>query len=274
MPELPEVETTVKGLRPYLSGKKIIHAELRRSDLRWPVPKELLPTLRGATVEVISRRAKYMLLALDNGHTMICHLGMSGSFRMEAGKPNQLKRHDHFLLQTEEGHWAIYHDPRRFGALLLCHTEALPAHPLLRELGVEPLTDALCGAYLHASFQKRQIAVKNAIMTPAIVVGVGNIYASEALFAAGIHPLRPACEVELQRCDLLAQAIKQVLQAAIASGGSTLRDYLHGGGETGYFQHHFRVYNKAGQACEKCNDEIRKQVIAGRSSFFCSKCQG
>lgn len=274
MPELPEVETTLRGLEPHFAGKQIIQSELRRYDLRWPVPENLLQMLIGARIARMYRRSKYILLELSNGLTVILHLGMSGSFRVEAERPEKLKKHDHFLMQSESGKWAIFHDPRRFGAILLSETAEIESHRLLTVLGPEPLdSDAFSGAYLQSALKGRKIAIKNAIMMAKIVVGVGNIYASEALYLAGIHPLRASSSLSRKECEALVAAIRTVLSAAIQSGGSTLKDYLQTSGQTGYFQHHFRVYDRAGLNCEKCKAEIVRQVINGRSSYFCSFCQ-
>jgi formamidopyrimidine-DNA glycosylase len=274
MPELPEVETTMRSLIPHLQGHKLQQLILRRRDLRWPIPDHFEDVLQGATIQSLTRRAKYMLWQLDNGYSVIVHLGMSGSMRVTCELPSPLKKHDHLALQTEQRNWIIYHDPRRFGAILLHETENLAAHPLLCKLGPEPLDrKRFTATYLHASLKRRNIAIKQAIMQAHIVVGVGNIYASEALFLAKIHPLRPASELTAQQCEILVRTIRQVLQAALKSGGSTLRDYVHANGDTGYFQHQFNVYDRANQPCTNCHGTISKRVLGARATYFCQNCQ-
>jgi formamidopyrimidine-DNA glycosylase len=270
MPELPEVETTRLGIAPWIEGQRILRLVTRVPALRWPIPAGLPERLAGAEVLAVQRRAKYLLLRTDRG-TALLHLGMSGSLRVlhESPPPG---RHDHFDLITAAGVVIRFNDPRRFGALLW--TEDDPAtHPLLAPLGPEPLGAGFNTAWLQQHSARRRIAIKPLIMNGRIVVGVGNIYASEALFRAGIHPARAAGRLAEKRLAALVTAIQEVLSDALREGGTTLRDFHHGTGQPGYFGQRLRVYDRAGRPCVVCATPVKQQVLGQRSSYFCPRCQ-
>lgn len=270
MPELPEVETTRRGIAPWLEGQRIARIVTRARALRWPIPAELPERLAGARVLAVRRRAKYLLLCTDRG-TALLHLGMSGSLRVLHTAPPP-GAHDHFDLITGAGVVIRYNDPRRFGALLWTETD--PAdHPLLASLGPEPLSAAFDVEWLHAHCHRRRIAIKPHIMDARIVVGVGNIYASEALFRAGIHPARAAGRLAEKRLTVLVTAIRDVLSEAIRAGGTTLRDFQQGDGQPGYFKQDLRVYGRTGRPCMSCGAPVRLQVLGQRSSYYCPRCQ-
>jgi formamidopyrimidine-DNA glycosylase len=270
MPELPEVETTCRGIAPHIRGKKIRDVVVRNRNLRWPVPVRLKSLLTHQTIKNVQRRGKYILLTTDRG-TVIMHLGMSGSLRIVDDKA-AVRKHDHVDFVFDHGKILRLHDPRRFGAVLW--TDKNPAeHELLNELGPEPLTDAFTAQYLHEAMRGRSAAIKSVIMNSHVVVGVGNIYASEALFLAGIHPARAANRISLLRCERLVSAIKQVLAAAIAQGGTTLRDFVRENGEPGYFAQTLNVYGRAGEPCSVCGKPVSHKVIQQRATYFCSHCQ-
>jgi len=270
VPELPEVETTRRGIAPRLEGIRVDRVVVRDRRLRWPITAGLEDRLAGTVIEAVERRAKYLLLRTSAG-TAIAHLGMSGSMRfvppdMEPGK------HDHFDIRMASGDVLRFNDPRRFGCLLW--TEAEPTeHRLLAELGPEPLSKDFSGAYLHATTRGRRVAIKQHIMNANIVVGVGNIYASESLFRAGIHPLRAAGRISLERMQCLVEAIKAVLTESIEFGGTTLRDFYSGEGRPGYFRNELRVYDRAGEPCIRCAAPIRQIVQGQRSTYYCATCQ-
>lgn len=270
MPELPEVETTLRGLIPHLLGRQVTQVLVRTPALRWPLPTHLAELLTGRTVRGLSRRAKYMLMAFDHG-TVLLHLGMSGHLRM-VSSTTPAGKHDHIDLQLSDGQQLRYHDPRRFGALLWVEGDPL-THPLLVQLGPEPFAEELNGAYLYALARGRRVTIKAFVMDQKVVVGVGNIYASEALFRAGIHPQRAAGRVSLTRFEALAEAIREVLRAAIAAGGTTLRDFTNAQGRPGYFSQQLRVYGRNGQPCPRCGAPLGQQRIAQRASYFCCRCQ-
>lgn len=273
MPELPEVETVLRGLAPHLTGRRLAGARVRNPRLRWPVDPGLEARIRGRTIQALSRRGKYLLLRLDgaDGGSLIAHLGMSGSLRLcPADLPAD--KHEHLDLLLEDGNCLRLRDPRRFSALLWA--EVPDRHPLLAGLGVEPLTADFDGACLHGLCQRRRISIKALIMDARKVVGVGNIYANEALFHARIHPGLAAGKLSRPRCDALAAAIKDTLTRAIAAGGSTLRDFVDGHGRPGYFQQTYYVYGRGGKPCRLCGTAIRQMPQAGRSTFFCPACQG
>ena len=269
MPELPEVETVVRGLAPVLLGKRLVRVTTRRPDLRWPLPPDLSQRLSGATVTALHRRAKYGLLETDRGDTLIFHLGMSGKFHPLAGEPG---RHDHVLLETEALTLA-YNDHRRFGSMHLSQTAEAANHPLLASLGPEPLSADFTGKTLAASAAGRATSIKALLLDQQVVAGIGNIYASEALFAAGINPARKAGHIAGARLQALAEAIKAVLARAIEAGGSTLKDHAQVSGELGYFQHQFQAYGREGEPCPACATPIRRRVQSGRSTFDCPRCQ-
>lgn len=270
MPELPEVEITRLGILPYIEGKQIRHITIRERRLRWPIPKTLNTTLKGQTINAVLRRGKYLLFKTDIG-TLILHLGMSGSLRICTSK-DPVGRHDHLDICLDNNKCLRLNDPRRFGCVLWTR-QAADKHRLLKYLGPEPFGDQFNAGYLYQLSGKRRLAVKNFIMNSRVVVGVGNIYASEALFLAAINPKRAAGKISMARYERLVTAIKDVLTAALNSGGSTLKDFIAPDGQPGYFQHHFRVYGKTGLACENCNNAIRKITLGQRSTFYCPSCQ-
>ena len=270
MPELPEVETTRRGIAPYLQGETIQAIIVRESRLRWPVPGNLQEKLPGQTIKKISRRAKYIIFQLDMGY-LILHLGMSGSLRIITEQQSAGK-HDHVDIVFMSGMVLRFRDPRRFGSIHW--TESKPeGHALLKSLGPEPLSDVFSGEYLYNVSRGRNQSVKTFIMNSRIVVGIGNIYACEALFAAGIHPQRRAGNISRPRYEKLVSAVKEVLQLALASGGTTLRDFVNGRGEPGYFRHELKVYDRAGLPCVMCQTPLKLQRIGQRSTVYCGRCQ-
>jgi formamidopyrimidine-DNA glycosylase len=270
MPELPEVETTRRGIEPHLLTRRITGANVRQPRLRWPVPADLAERLTGQRVTAVERRAKYLLLRTAAG-TLLVHLGMSGSLRVvPAAEPPA--GHDHVDILLETGKALRYTDPRRFGALLW--TDGRPAdHPLLRGLGPEPLSEAFGEERLYRLSRRRRVAVKSFIMDSRVVVGVGNIYANEALFLAGIDPRRAAGRISRRRYQRLTLQIKEVLARAIEQGGTTLRNFVGGDGKPGYFAQALKVYGRAGEPCRDCGAILRQQRVGQRSTFFCSRCQ-
>jgi formamidopyrimidine-DNA glycosylase len=269
MPELPEVETTVAGLRSVLEGAVLTRVEPRRSDLRFPIPVDLRQRLTGATVTSLSRRAKYGLIETDRGDTLIFHLGMSGRWRID---PAEIGAHDHLLLETGAGRLLSLNDPRRFGSLDLVRSDAWQTYAPFTRMGPEPLGPGFSAAYLAQALKGKATSIKAALLDPRIVAGLGNIYVCEALNMAGISPMREAGRISRARLALLADAIRDVLTAAIAAGGSTLRDYARPDGELGYFSKQWRVYGREGESCT-CGGLIRRRVDGGRSTFYCPKCQ-
>jgi formamidopyrimidine-DNA glycosylase len=270
MPELPEVETTRRGIIPHVTGHEIIRVIVRNRQLRWPVARRLEDIITGQTIHAVRRRAKYLLFTLDTG-TLILHLGMSGSLRIvNAIVPPQ--QHDHLDLVFRHYKVLRFTDPRRFGSVHWTTRDPLQ-HKLLRELGVEPLSDDLNGSYLYEQSRGRKVAIKHLIMDSHVVVGIGNIYASEALFMAGINPKRSAGRIGPEKYALLAEVIKEVLSDSIAAGGTTLRDFVNGEGKPGYFGQHLNVYGRAGQPCISCQAPIREIRQGQRSTFYCPKCQ-
>ncbi len=274
MPELPEVETVVRGLRPRLEGRVLAQVDVRRGDLRIPFPPGFADALRGRRVLRLARRAKYILATLDNGVVLIAHLGMSG--RMLIGDAATMAApgaHDHVRLITDDGSVVTYNDARRFGLMTLTTEKDQDSHPLLAGLGPEPLGNAFHVDSLNAALKGKKTPIKAALLDQTVVAGLGNIYVCEALFRAGISPKRLARTVPGARAEKLVPAIRDVLNAAIAAGGSTLRDYVQASGELGYFQHNFTVYGQEGQACAGCGGVVKRIVQSGRSTFFCPKCQ-
>ena len=268
MPELPEVEVTRRGLAPQLTGRRISGVSVREARLRWPVPRDVLG-LAGRTVKTIRRRGKYLLVDCGDGH-LILHLGMSGSLRvLPPGTPPQ--KHDHFDLVLGDRVLRL-RDPRRFGAVLWTSGDA-DAHPLLAHLGIEPLSRSLTPARLHALTRGNRIAIKNFLMDARRIVGVGNIYASESLFRAGINPRMAAKRLSIEKSRKLVSAIKTTLQAAIRAGGSTLRDFVGADGGSGYAQQRHFVYDRAGKNCRRCRTPIRKLQQGQRSTYYCPTCQ-
>ncbi len=270
MPELPEVETTRRGITPYLVGRRIAAVIVRQRQLRWPVPPVLEQKMDGQIIKSVERRGKYLLLRTPTG-TAILHLGMSGSLRILT-RNQPAERHDHVDFVFDDNSCLRFQDPRRFGAVLWTETEP-ESHGLLRKLGPEPLGCRFSGNYLHQRAGGRRVAVKQFVMDGRIVVGVGNIYACESLFLAGIHPGRPAGRISLSRYCRLASAIKQTLEQAIACGGTTLRDFRDNDGQPGYFQQQLSVYGRHGEPCPQCNTPIRQIRQAQRTTFYCGRCQ-
>tara|TARA_R110001599_G_scaffold64023_3_gene179268 strand:- start:933244 stop:934065 length:822 start_codon:yes stop_codon:yes gene_type:complete len=272
MPELPEVEVTRRGVAPYLEGQNVFDVVLRHTGLRWPFPLELANTLNGHQVRSTGRRGKYLLIHFDHG-TLIIHLGMSGHLRI-LPLATPVKKHDHVDVVLKD-HVLRLSDPRRFGAVLWhpAADGAVENHLLLRSLGVEPLEPQFDAAWLYRQTRKRHASIKQVLLAGDIVVGVGNIYASESLFRAGIRPSTPAHRISLLRYTRLAQAIREILSAAIAQGGSTLKDFIGVNGQSGYFQQNYFVYARTGQPCRICNAPIRQIVQGQRSTFYCSNCQ-
>jgi formamidopyrimidine-DNA glycosylase len=274
MPELPEVETTRAGLSPHLVGRTVTGVLLRRPDLRWPIPPEVSALLPGQPILAVRRRAKYLLLDTPAGSALL-HLGMSGSLRvLSARTPAGL--HDHVDIGLEMNGEASsrvlrFNDPRRFGCLLWQSTGT--THPLLRTLGPEPLSVEFDGDYLYARSRGRSAAVKSFLMDQGIVVGVGNIYAAEALFAAGVSPLRPAGKVSRERYRRLAEAVRGILTHAITRGGTTLRDFISPDGAPGYFEQELRVYGRGGTPCRSCGRTLKQATIGQRSTVWCGNCQ-
>jgi formamidopyrimidine-DNA glycosylase len=280
MPELPEVETVCRGLALRLEGRRLVRVQQRRRDLRWPLPRRFAERLTGRRVLRIDRRAKYILLHLDGDEVLLCHLGMSGSRLVGEGEPAALEPHDHIVLHTDDGWHVRFNDARRFGMMDLVVEPKLDGHRLLKGLGPEPLDPAFDGPRLAAALRGKATPIKAALLDQRVVAGLGNIYVSEALFWAGISPRRLARTVQGERANRLAAAIKQVLEAAIAAGGSSLRDYVQTNGELGYFQHRWAVYDRETRACPGCDCGapgpglgIRRLVQSGRSTFYCARRQ-
>ena len=269
MPELPEVETTVRGLRPVLEGRRIVRAETRRADLRRPFPADLRQRLTGATVTGLSRRAKYGLITTDRDDTLVFHLGMSGRWRIDA---DALGPHDHLVLETDAGRVIALNDPRRFGSIDLVPRGALDRFAPFAALGPEPLGEAFDGGVLHRAAAGGRTSVKAFLLDQRVVAGLGNIYVCEALNMARIAPRRRAGNISRERFDRLAVAIRAVLTAAIEAGGSSLRDFAAPDGELGYFAKDWRVYGREGASCS-CGGMVRRRVDGGRSTYYCPACQ-
>jgi formamidopyrimidine-DNA glycosylase len=276
MPELPEVETVMRGLSGPLLGHRLLRVQASRLDLRWPLPKDFSARLTGRRVKAMVRRGKYILARLDGNETLLIHLGMSG--RIILDPPDPLPAHTHLLVETDAGRRIAFVDPRRFGSLDLFPTDADADHPRLRGLGPEPLSQAFDASYLSKVLSGRHTSIKAALLDQAVVAGLGNIYVSEALYGARISPRRSAHTIPGERAARLVQAITRVLKKAIAAGGSSLRDHVQPNGELGYFQHAWCVYGRAGEPCPECPGPpacrgIAQIVQAGRSTFYCPRLQ-
>ena len=270
MPELPEVETTLRGIHPWLQDQEITAINVFNYSMRWPIPAEV-NDLVGETVLEISRRAKYILIKLSNGSHLILHLGMSGVIRVvDANEDHQ--KHDHFEVVLSQGKALRLNDPRRFGCVLLTD-EPVFNHRLLKNLGPEPLSEVFNGDWLKQQAKNKQTSIKNFIMNNHVVVGVGNIYAAESLFLAGIRPTRKVSQISLKKFQILADIIKKVLQLAIQVGGTTLKDFKNTEGKPGYFKQELQVYGRAGQACFNCGTTIKNLIIGQRASCYCPACQ-
>lgn len=275
MPELPEVETTLRGIRPFLENQPLVGVNVRVPRLRTLIPADTEKLLTGRALTNFRRRNKYILADVEGlPRTLLVHLGMSGRFSILPPGDGSvlLAKHDHVILTTALAELR-YNDPRRFGMFDLLETAGLHQHPLLKDLGPEPLTEAFDGTVLHASLKGKKTPIKPVIMDARVVCGVGNIYASESLFRAGISPLKPAGKLSAAQCDVLAGCIKAVLAEAIVAGGSTLKDYAQPDGQLGYFAHNFKVYGRKGQPCTVCGGSIAQMTQAQRSTFYCGVCQ-
>lgn len=275
VPELPEVETVVRGLRPHLEGRRLVRVVQRRPDLRFPLPDNFAARLEGRRVLALGRRAKYILAQLDGGETLLCHLGMSGRMVLGRADDGPLDPHDHILFETDRGAVLRFNDQRRFGLMDLVADEALASHKLLCRLGPEPLGNHFGGKSLAAALKGRRTPIKAALLDQKVVAGLGNIYVCEALFLAGLSPRRQAYTVQGARAERLAWAVRDVLLRAIEAGGSSLRDYVQADGELGYFQHHWSVYDREGETCPGCvcadakRHGIRRVTQSGRSTYYC-----
>jgi formamidopyrimidine-DNA glycosylase len=281
MPELPEVETVLQGLRPHLEGARLIKVTQNRPNLRFPLPNNFAARLTGTRIERMNRRAKYILADLDTGETLVAHLGMTGRFTVGDHRPGRfhnqaggLEKHTHLVFETDKGRVIAFNDARRFGYMDLMPTAELAAHPWFKELGPEPLGDDFNAKGLAAALDGKKQNIKVTLLDQRIVAGLGNIYVCEALYRAGIDPRRPAGGLKPREISKLVSAAKAVLTAAVAAGGSTLRDYRSAEGELGYFQHSFSVYGREGEPCPDAGcGAIERIVQSGRSTFFCPKCQ-
>ena len=270
MPELPEVETTCRGIRPHVQGQRVRAVQVYNRHLRWPVPAALPQQLIGHTLIDVTRRAKYLLFQFDNG-TLILHLGMSGSLRISDGQ-QAAEKHEHVEITLDSGECLRLRDPRRFGAVLWTRKDPLQ-HKLLKDLGPEPLGDTCTGAYLYGKSRGRKGAIRDFLMNTKIVAGIGNIYANEALFHAGIRPQRAAGSISQARYLRLVAAIRSTLKKAIRAGGTTLRDFRNSQGQPGYFQQTLYVYGRTGEPCTACGTPVRGLRLGQRSAFFCPHCQ-
>ena len=270
MPELPEVETTCNGIRPHCVNHRITDVIVRNPHLRWPISSNFMPRATGQTIQTVTRRGKYILVTLEHG-VLVIHLGMSGRLHVLPMHTPPVK-HDHVDIILDNGHCLRYNDARRFGSMHW--TDNPQTHFLLHKLGVEPLSKHYNSDYLYTQCQKRRIAIKPLLMNHHIVVGIGNIYASETLFLAGIHPEKVASSISQNEAQRIVQYSKNRLEVAIRQGGSTLKDFLQADGKPGYFQHHFHVYGRANEHCHHCQTPIQKIVQAQRATFFCPQCQG
>ncbi len=278
MPELPEVETVKLALIPALQNRLVLSAFVGQKNLRWPLPKDLANHLINRRFLYLNRRGKYLLMHLDSDQILLLHLGMSGSVRIYQQKP-EIGKHDHFMLEMApqnscEGHtYVVLNDPRRFGWIDLFAESTMSTHKLLANMGPEPLANDFSATQLEAAFKGRSGSVKNALLNQTLIAGIGNIYASEALFLAGISPRRKAGNISGARAERLAAAIVKILRAAIDEGGTSLRDHVQPGGEIGYFTQRLAVYGQPGKPCPKCSTPIKTIIQSGRSSFYCSDCQ-
>jgi formamidopyrimidine-DNA glycosylase len=288
MPELPEVETVMRGLVPVMMGQKIRYADIRRPDLRWPFPENMSLRLTGTTITRLHRRSKYILCDLDSGETLLIHLGMSGRMTIShAGnesedllgnfqyKPSTPAKHDHVILDMLDGARISFNDARRFGAMDLIDTKNLFDHKLIKSLGPEPLGNKFNTPYLHSKLKGKAAPIKSALLDQRIVSGLGNIYVCESLWRAGINPKRLSGKVSRKKIDVLVPIIRDVLREAIYAGGSSLKDHRQTNGDLGYFQHSFAVYGREGKKCNSanCSELVKRIIQSGRSSFYCAKCQ-
>ncbi|MEO0881093.1 MAG: bifunctional DNA-formamidopyrimidine glycosylase/DNA-(apurinic or apyrimidinic site) lyase [Pseudomonadota bacterium] len=280
MPELPEVETVRRGLAPAMEGRRILRAELRRPDLRFPFPARFSERVEGSIVSSLGRYAKFLTASLSSGETLIMHLGMTGRFTINDNATAAFKhnpgcdaKHDHVIFHLEDRTTITYNDPRRFGFMELWLTETFDQYPRLKNLGPEPLSNNFNTDYLNTALAHKQTPIKTALLDQGVIAGLGNIYVCEALYRAGISPKRSAATVPGKRAERLTAAINAVISDAISAGGSSISDFASAQGELGYFQHSFDVYDRENYPCAKCSGQIKRIVQAGRSTFFCSQCQ-
>lgn len=282
MPELPEVETVMRGLDPVMRDSVIASVDVNRPDLRWPFPVDMKQRLDGARVVGLRRRSKYVLIDLDRGETLIVHLGMSGRMLVTGAMIGGFhhahvapEKHDHVVFHMQDGARVTFNDPRRFGAMDMVATDQLEQHKFFAKMGPEPLSNSFDAAYLYDSLKGRKSPIKSALLDQRIVAGLGNIYVCEVLFRTGISPLRKAGTLKKQQTEALVPAIRQVLEDAILAGGSSLKDFRRADGELGYFQHRFNVYDQEGAPCPtpECSGEVKRVIQSGRSSFYCPICQ-
>ncbi len=280
MPELPEVETVRRGLAPVMEGREILRVELRRPDLRYPFPARFADRLTGQTVRHLGRKAKFLTAELSSGEVLVMHLGMSGRFAINGGSQGAFVHatgedaaHDHVVFHVAGGVTVTYNDPRRFGFMELWPTSGFDAYPRLKSIGPEPLSNGFHADYLAAALAGKKTPVKAALLDQGVIAGLGNIYACEALFRAGISPKRLASSIPGVRAERLVPAINAVIADAIEAGGSSISDFSATDGSLGYFQHRFDVYDREGKPCKTCGSEIRRIVQSGRSSFYCGTCQ-
>ncbi len=272
MPELPEVEVVCMGLRPLLQDRRILRVDLLRSGLRYPFPPSMQEKLTGLVFESVSRRAKYIRFHLDHGVMLLWHLGMTGQFHL-LNRDMPVTRHEHVRMELDDGNVLCYRDARRFGYAGITTEDALPQHPWFTRLGPEPLGEAFDADYLYRQCRGSRAPIKSILMNATVVVGVGNIYASESLFMSGIHPARKAGNISYKRIEALVAAVKEVLERAIEAGGSTINDFVKADGKPGYFAHQFQVYGREGEQCFCCGGTVRRTVQSRRSSFYCLGCQ-
>lgn len=275
MPELPEVETVRRGLIPVMQGKKIIQADVNRPNLRWPFPDQMAERLSGKVIERLRRRSKYILADLDSGETLLIHLGMSGKMLISQNPHPETAKHDHVVFHMQDDARVSFNDARRFGAMDMAATATMAGHKLLASIGPEPLGNEFDEPYLVDRLKGKNSPIKNVMLDQRIVAGLGNIYVCEVLLRAGVSPTRKAGELAAVKIRSLVPIIRDVLNEAIESGGSSLKDYRQADGELGYFQHSFRAYGREGESCVTagCNGEIQRIVQAGRSTFYCTQCQ-
>jgi formamidopyrimidine-DNA glycosylase len=280
MPELPEVETVRRGLAPAMEGKRILHVETRRSDLRFPFPENFNQRIEGARVKRLGRRAKYLVGELSNGEALIMHLGMTGRFTVAGAKPGKFHhaaggddKHDHVVFGMQGGARIVFNDARRFGFMDLWALEDLENYAPFAGMGPEPISNAFSGAYLAEAFRGKKTPVKAALLDQTVVAGLGNIYVCEALFRSRISPKKLAGALRKDRLETLAVEVRKVIAEAIAAGGSTISDFSHADGDLGYFQHSFQVYDREGEDCVVCAKTVKRLVQSGRSTFYCAQCQ-
>ena len=272
MPELPEVETVKRGIAPIATGKKITSIFAGKKDLRWPMPKSIETDLKGVICRAPQRRGKYILIPLSNKQILLFHLGMSGSFRIYSNRPN-FHKHDHFALGFENNEWIVFCDPRRFGYIDVFSEELAISHRFLKKLGVEPLSSDFTPDYLVARTAGKNCTIKSFLLDQTKIAGIGNIYASEALFEARISPKRRAKTIKGKRADRLVTSIKTILLKAIEAGGTSLRNHIQPGGEIGYFVQSLKIYSRSGKPCLNCGSAVKELQQSGRTTFYCSLCQ-